>query len=127
MSLTILHTTAPLLSPPHPTPRHCHRPSSTRPAATERIFFARDPLGRRSLLMHKPTPVSAALLLSSCGLAVDHPLNEWEEVSCDAVHCYQLRDLKGKSWVVSRACYMLWCSALSWVLFCGGVERQAAR
>lgn len=53
--------------------------------------------------MHKPTPVSAALLLSSCGLGVDHALNEWEEVSCDAVHCYQLRDLKGKSWLVSSS------------------------
>ncbi|KAL8286907.1 hypothetical protein RQP46_003913 [Phenoliferia psychrophenolica] len=65
-----------------------------------RIYFARDPLGRRSLLLHPPTVSSPFLFLSSNGPSVDYPLNQWEEVSCDAVHCYHLNDLKGKSWLV---------------------------
>jgi asparagine synthetase B (glutamine-hydrolysing) len=71
-------------------------------ASNHRIYFARDPLGRRSLLMHRPTPISPFLFISSNGPSVDYPLNEWEEVSCDAVHCYHLLDLKGKSWLVSH-------------------------
>ncbi|GAA6029046.1 hypothetical protein JCM8097_001567 [Rhodosporidiobolus ruineniae] len=69
-------------------------------ASTERIYFARDPLGRRSLLLHPPTPQSAYFLLSSCAPGKEYPLQEWEEVTCDAVHCYHLLDLKGKSWSV---------------------------
>lgn len=94
-----------------PSPTQCGRPSLTRPhrrryafiyyqKVHNRIYFARDPLGRRSLLMHAPTSSCPFLVLSSNGPSADFPLKEWEEVECDAVHCYHLNDLKGKSWLV---------------------------
>ncbi|KAM0755204.1 hypothetical protein T439DRAFT_131232 [Meredithblackwellia eburnea MCA 4105] len=58
-------------------------------ATTRRMFFARDPLGRRSLLVHKPNATSPFLLISSCGAGVESGLDEWEEVSCDSVFCYE--------------------------------------
>ncbi|GJN92383.1 hypothetical protein Rhopal_005413-T1 [Rhodotorula paludigena] len=69
-------------------------------ASTQRVYFARDPLGRRSLLFHPPTPASPYLFLASNAPGSDFPLQDWEEVACDAVHCYHLHDLKGKSWLV---------------------------
>ncbi|GAA6049277.1 hypothetical protein JCM3770_005918 [Rhodotorula araucariae] len=69
-------------------------------ASTQRVYFARDPLGRRSLLFHPPTPASPYLFLASNSPGADFPLQEWEEVACDGVHCYHLNDLKGKSWLV---------------------------
>ncbi|GAA5889240.1 hypothetical protein JCM6882_000684 [Rhodosporidiobolus microsporus] len=69
-------------------------------ASMQRLYFARDPLGRRSLLYHPPTPTSPFFFLASCAPGGDFPLQEWEEISCEAVHCYHLLDLKGKSWTV---------------------------
>ncbi|GAA6013581.1 hypothetical protein JCM10207_004781 [Rhodosporidiobolus poonsookiae] len=69
-------------------------------AEYQRLYFARDPLGRRSLLFHPPTPESPFLFLSSTAPGKDFPLQDWEEVSCESVHCYHLLDLKGKSWSV---------------------------
>jgi asparagine synthetase B (glutamine-hydrolysing) len=71
-------------------------------ALNHRVYFARDPLGRRSLLMHRPTPVSPSLFLTSNAPSVNHPLNEWEEVPCDSIFAYHLLDLKGKNWGVSQ-------------------------
>lgn len=64
-------------------------------ASSDRVYFARDPLGRRSLLIHKPTPESPFLYLASNGPNVDFDLNEWEDVLCDALHCYNLKDVSG--------------------------------
>ncbi|ORY88988.1 asparagine synthase-domain-containing protein [Leucosporidium creatinivorum] len=69
-------------------------------ALNHRVYFARDPLGRRSLLMHRPTPVSPSLFLTSNAPSVNHPLNDWEEVPCDSIFAYHLLDLKGKNWGV---------------------------
>ncbi|BGP42293.1 hypothetical protein JCM10449v2_006298 [Rhodotorula kratochvilovae] len=69
-------------------------------ASTQRVYFARDPLGRRSLLFHPPTPASPYLFLASNSPGAGFPLQDWEEVACDGVHCYHLNDLKGKSWLV---------------------------
>lgn len=71
-------------------------------SSNHRIYFGRDPLGRRSLVMHRPTPISPSLYLASNAPGAGFPLDEWEEVACDAVHCYHLLDLKGKTWAVSR-------------------------
>ncbi|GAA5960988.1 hypothetical protein JCM21900_001938 [Sporobolomyces salmonicolor] len=65
-------------------------------ASTSRIYFGRDPLGRRSLLLHPPTPVSPFFVLVSSAPGRDFPLKEWEEVGCEAVHCYHLLDAKGE-------------------------------
>ncbi|GAA5859461.1 hypothetical protein JCM1840_004626 [Sporobolomyces johnsonii] len=66
-------------------------------ASTSRIYFARDPLGRRSLLLHPPTPISPFFVLVSNAPGKDFPLKEWEEVGCEAVHCYDLLAPMGKS------------------------------
>ena len=60
-------------------------------ASTDRIYFARDPLGRRSLLFHLPTPDSPSFLLASTAPGGDSLLREWTEVATDAVHCIDLR------------------------------------
>ena len=70
-------------------------------ALHHRVYFARDPLGRRSLLMHRPTPTSPSLYLTSNAPGVEFPLSEWEEVPCDSIFAYHLLDLKGKTWAVS--------------------------
>ncbi|KAK4050760.1 hypothetical protein OIO90_004982 [Microbotryomycetes sp. JL221] len=71
-------------------------------SSTQKIYFARDPLGRRSLLMHQPTPLNPFFLLSSCSVESDQRiefgLNNWESVPCDAVYSYQLRDLSARHW-----------------------------
>ncbi|GAA5823765.1 hypothetical protein JCM11251_003284 [Rhodosporidiobolus azoricus] len=69
-------------------------------ASMQRLYFARDPLGRRSLLYHPPTPTSPFFFLTSCAPGRDFPLQDWEEIGCESVHCYHLLDLKGKSWLV---------------------------
>ncbi|KAH8925436.1 hypothetical protein BT69DRAFT_1216516, partial [Atractiella rhizophila] len=68
----------------------------------KRILYGRDPLGRRSLLMHRPTAVNPYLLFSSTATRKEYALGDWEEVPADCVHCYNLLDLKGKSWLVRR-------------------------
>lgn len=60
--------------------------TSSRRTRILTLFFPwdRDPLGRRSLLLHPPTPISPFLFLSSSGPSSDYPLNQWEEVACDS-------------------------------------------
>lgn len=54
-------------------------------AASQHLFLGRDPLGRRSLLIHRPTPLQPHLLLSSatCGPS---PGYDFEELSTEFLH-----------------------------------------
>ncbi|GAA5922140.1 hypothetical protein JCM3775_003504 [Rhodotorula graminis] len=61
-------------------------------ASTSRIYFARDPLGRRSLLFHLPTADSPTFFLASAAPGGESPLQNWTEVATDAVHLIDLRD-----------------------------------
>ncbi|KAJ7225769.1 asparagine synthase-domain-containing protein [Mycena pura] len=64
----------------------------TSQATTQRIFFARDPLGRRSLLIHKPSPSNPYFLLASVSLGPD-PRYEFQELSTEYVFCIELGKL----------------------------------
>ncbi|GAA5873592.1 hypothetical protein JCM8547_005625 [Rhodosporidiobolus lusitaniae] len=61
-------------------------------APARRVSFARDPLGRRSLLIHRPSSQNPAFTLCSCSPGANSALQEWEEVSCDAVHSFELAE-----------------------------------
>jgi asparagine synthetase B (glutamine-hydrolysing) len=61
-------------------------------ASTQRLFFARDPLGRRSLLIHKPNSHSPYFLLTSVSVG-SHPSYELEELSTDVICCLDIRQL----------------------------------
>ncbi|KIJ68621.1 hypothetical protein HYDPIDRAFT_179694 [Hydnomerulius pinastri MD-312] len=58
-----------------------------------RLYFARDPLGRRSLLIHKPTPANPYFLLSSVS-AGDDPGYEFEELSTEGIFYLDLNALR---------------------------------
>ncbi|BGP57132.1 hypothetical protein JCM8202v2_004772 [Rhodotorula sphaerocarpa] len=58
-------------------------------ASSNRLYFGRDPLGRRSLLYRAPN-ASQPLVLASNAPAGDSDSDGWQEVSCDALHCYDL-------------------------------------
>ncbi|KAG6842482.1 hypothetical protein C0991_000008 [Blastosporella zonata] len=64
----------------------CLVPSKDRP---RRIFFGRDPLGRRSLLVHKPTPSLPYILLASVSGGVDARY-DFEELSTEFIFCLDL-------------------------------------
>lgn len=67
-----------------------------------RVYFARDPLGRRSLVMHYPTKRNSTIYLSSCACAaIDGELDNWQEVPCDSVFAFHLADIRGRTWDVS--------------------------
>lgn len=59
-------------------------------ASSGRVYFARDPLGRRSLLLQRPTSSNPTFSLVSCPPGNNSTLRGLEEVTCDAVHCYDL-------------------------------------
>ena len=59
---------------------------------SECLFFARDPLGRRSLLIHRPTPDQPYLLLSSVSAGLNAGYN-FDDVSTDFIYCLSLRSL----------------------------------
>ncbi|KAJ6604396.1 asparagine synthase-domain-containing protein [Mycena vulgaris] len=61
-------------------------------AASRRVFFARDPLGRRSLLIHKPSVRNPYFLLASVSVGSD-PSCEFEELSTEYIYCLELGDL----------------------------------
>ncbi|KAF9243921.1 asparagine synthase-domain-containing protein [Melanogaster broomeanus] len=56
------------------------------------LYFARDPLGRRSLLIHKPTFINPFFLLASVS-AGDDPAYEFEELSTDGIFALDLTAL----------------------------------
>ncbi|KAJ7492876.1 asparagine synthase-domain-containing protein [Mycena latifolia] len=49
---------------------------------TQRVFFARDPLGRRSLLIHRPSIRNPYFLLASVSIGSD-PSHEFQELSTE--------------------------------------------
>ncbi|KAJ7102183.1 asparagine synthase-domain-containing protein [Mycena belliarum] len=61
-------------------------------AASRRVLFARDPLGRRSLLIHRPTIENPYFLLASVSTGSD-PACEFQEVSTEYIYCLELLDL----------------------------------
>ncbi|KAF8807600.1 hypothetical protein BYT27DRAFT_7233106 [Phlegmacium glaucopus] len=63
-------------------------------ASTQRLYFARDPLGRRSLLLHRPTNDLPYFLLSSVstGNNSDH---QFEELSTEHIYIIDLKLLTG--------------------------------
>jgi hypothetical protein len=54
------------------------------------MFFARDPLGRRSLLIHEYTPESPCLILTSVSTGID-PRYNFEELSTGYIYCLDFR------------------------------------
>ncbi|KAJ7783520.1 asparagine synthase-domain-containing protein [Mycena maculata] len=61
-------------------------------ANSQRVFFARDPLGRRSLLIHKPNVRNPYFFLTSVSTGSD-PACEFEELSTKYIYCLELRVL----------------------------------
>ncbi|KAG9314546.1 hypothetical protein JVU11DRAFT_5346 [Chiua virens] len=55
---------------------------------SKKLYFARDPLGRRSLLIHKPTLINPIFLLSSVSAGND--TYEFEELSTDGIFVLDL-------------------------------------
>ncbi|KAI6158748.1 asparagine synthase-domain-containing protein [Pisolithus thermaeus] len=55
-------------------------------SSSEKLYFARDPLGRRSLLIHRPSPSGPYFLLSSVS-AGDHPAYQFEELPTEGIFC----------------------------------------
>ncbi|KAG6831260.1 hypothetical protein H0H92_011770 [Tricholoma furcatifolium] len=65
-------------------------------SSSRRLFFGRDPLGRRSLLIHKPTSSSPYILLASVSAGIDAGY-EFEELPTESIFCLDLqisRDLR---------------------------------
>jgi hypothetical protein len=61
-------------------------------AVTQTLYISRDPLGRRSLLISRPTPKRPRLLIASVASASDLEEAEWEELSCQEIHTISLAD-----------------------------------
>ncbi|SCZ89096.1 BZ3500_MvSof-1268-A1-R1_Chr1-1g00952 [Microbotryum saponariae] len=63
--------------------------------ARNTLWFGRDHLGRRSLLLHRPTPSMPHLILASCAPLVEpnSEFGEWEEVACDALFSFDLNEV----------------------------------
>jgi hypothetical protein len=61
-------------------------------ANAQKLFFARDPLGRRSMLIHKPSMRNPWFLLASVSVGSDLGY-EFEELSTDYIHCLDLAQL----------------------------------
>ncbi|KAH9947984.1 asparagine synthase-domain-containing protein [Amylocystis lapponica] len=70
---------------------HCH---------SQRIYFARDPLGRRSLLIHRPTPVNPYFLLASVSVG-SHPGYAFEELSTDCIYSLDVSKLFSSTNIVT--------------------------
>ncbi|KAF7339870.1 Asparagine synthetase domain-containing protein 1 [Mycena venus] len=61
-------------------------------AVSRRVFFARDPLGRRSILIHKPSIKNQYFLLASVSAGSD-PSYDFQELPTEFIYCLELRDL----------------------------------
>ncbi|KAH0590489.1 hypothetical protein H2248_000636 [Termitomyces sp. 'cryptogamus'] len=57
---------------------------------SRRLFFGRDPLGRRSLLIHKPSSSLPYTLLASVSAGADSRY-DFEELSTESIFCLDLR------------------------------------
>lgn len=60
-------------------------------ASTSRLWFARDCLGRRSLLWHKPTGDEDGFYLSSVSSTIETAF--WEEVPANGIYCIHIDKL----------------------------------
>lgn len=60
--------------------------------ASQRLFYARDPLGRRSLLVHEPTTEEPYFFLSSTSSASSVSY-EMQELPTKNIYCLDLRHL----------------------------------
>ncbi|CAL1696562.1 unnamed protein product [Somion occarium] len=60
--------------------------------ALQRLFLARDPLGRRSLLVHMPDPRNPRFLVTSVSVGA-HPLYSLEELSTQSIFCIDIKRL----------------------------------
>ncbi|KAG8943635.1 hypothetical protein FRC04_002594 [Tulasnella sp. 424] len=69
--------------------------------ATNTLYYARDPLGRRSLLVHYPTAEQPQFIIASAcnGLSADY---EFEEVKPDGIHCVKLNNIEDAKSFVSE-------------------------
>ncbi|KAJ3545305.1 hypothetical protein NM688_g5640 [Phlebia brevispora] len=65
-----------------------------------RIFFARDPLGRRSLLIHKPSSKSPRFLLASVSVGLN-PAYSLEELSTEYIYSLEVESLEKATNLVS--------------------------
>jgi asparagine synthetase B (glutamine-hydrolysing) len=61
-------------------------------SASKRLFFARDPLGRRSLLIHKPTFQQPYFFLASVSAGLDLGY-EMKELSTEYIYSLDLQRL----------------------------------
>lgn len=52
--------------------------------ASRSLYFGRDPLGRRSLLLHRPCSMQPYILISSVSAGVD-PAYQFEEVASNGI------------------------------------------
>lgn len=60
--------------------------------SSKKLYFARDPLGRRSLLIHKPTLTNPNFLLASVS-AGDDDAYDFEELPTDGIYVLDLDTL----------------------------------
>lgn len=65
-------------------------------ARSRKLIFGRDPLGRRSLLFHKPTPEHPYLILSSVSAGID-PLYSLEELPTSGFYVLDIKQLGERS------------------------------
>lgn len=61
--------------------------------SSKKLYFARDPLGRRSLLIHKPTLTCPIFLLASVSAGNDNAY-EFEELSTNGIFVLDLDTLR---------------------------------
>lgn len=73
------------------------------------LFFGRDPVGRRSLVVHWPDSVDQRLLVSSTadGSArmQDHDTDFWHEVEAGLVYEYRFGNYDASEWAIERVVY----------------------
>ncbi|KAH7915329.1 asparagine synthase-domain-containing protein [Hygrophoropsis aurantiaca] len=68
--------------------------------ASQRLYFARDPLGRRSILIHKPSESKSYFLLASVSVGED-PNYDMDELSTESIFCLDLKRLVQSNFVCS--------------------------
>ncbi|KAJ3894064.1 asparagine synthase-domain-containing protein [Lentinula edodes] len=61
-------------------------------ATAQKLFFSRDPLGRRSLLIHRPSATNPYFLLASVSAGLD-PGYSFEELDTGHIHCLDIATL----------------------------------
>ncbi|KAJ3855169.1 asparagine synthase-domain-containing protein [Lentinula lateritia] len=61
-------------------------------ATAQKLFFSRDPLGRRSLLIHRPSATNPYFLLASVSAGPD-PGYSFEELDTGHIHCLDIATL----------------------------------